>query len=102
MAKKPTAAFRFQYIGDGAAQTGLEIISRKKGNPDDPDVLHPGDVVVVASPDEANYLRSLSNFMEAASPTSDKPTHRKKKAPAKKAAAKKKEEEVPADAGQTS
>lgn len=82
---KSKAAFRFQYIGDGAAQTGLEIISRKKGNPDDPDVLNPGDIVVVATPEEAAYLRSLSNFMEAASPTSEKPTHRRK-APAKKKA----------------
>ena len=82
MAAKKTPNWRFQYIGDGPASTGLVSITRHKGNPDEDGVLFPNDEVVVASVDEAVWLRSLSNFKEIQSPTSDKATH--KRAPAKK------------------
>ena len=79
---KHKPAWKFQYVGPGEVTTGLQKIERGGKEDDHPGVLIPGDVVVVADPDERDWLRSLTNFQEQESPTSDKPTHHR--APAKK------------------
>lgn len=80
---KSKVGWRFQYIGTEPAPINLlEPIHRKKGNPDEPDVMFPGDEVVVDDPRTADWLRGLTNFGEVRSPTSAKATH--KRAPAKK------------------
>ena len=88
---KARLAWKFQYVGPGDVTTGLDKIVRDGKPADDQGLLIPGDVVVVDDPDLRDYLRSLSNFQEQESPTSDQRTHKpapkKKKAPAKKAPA---------------
>ena len=80
---KEKVAWKFQYIGTDEVATGLEDITRKGKQVEDPEVLVPGDVVVVDDPDTRDWLRSLTNFQEQESPTDDKATHHKKP-PAKK------------------
>ena len=92
---KSKPAWKFQYIGPGDVTTGLDQIVRDGKKVDDGGVLVPGDVVVVADPDLRDYLRSLTNFQEQESPTSDKPTH--KRAPAKKPAHHAPKKKPPAD-----
>lgn len=99
MAKHKTA-WKFQYIGPGDVTTGLDKIVRDGKPADDQGVLIPGDVVVVDDPDLRDYLRSLTNFQEQESPTSDHRTHKAapKKPPAKKPAAASKKK-APASGG---
>ena len=78
MAAKSKPAWRFQYVGLEPAPLGLEPIVRKKGNPDEPEMIYPGDEVVVDDPRTADWLRGLTNFGEVRSPTAAKPTHRKR------------------------
>ena len=82
---KSKPAWKFQFIGPGDVTTGLDQIVRKGKPMDGHGVLEPGDVVIVDNPDERDWLRSLTNFQEQESPTSEKATH--KRAPAKKAPA---------------
>ena len=88
---KAKVSWRFKYVGATPASTGLdEIVRGKHGkhlNPEEPGVLYPNDEVVVGDSGVAEWLRSLTDFQEVNSPTTDKPTH-KKRAPAKKVPAK--------------
>ena len=79
---KAKPAFKFQYVGTGPVTTGLVNITRDGNAMKNDGSLEPGDIVVVNDVDTAVWLRSLTNFLEVDSPTSDKPTHKpKKKAP---------------------
>ena len=83
---KSKVAWKFQFVGTSPVQGLFDVI--RKGKPTDAEgVVLPNDIVVVGTVDEANWLRSLTDFKEVASPTTDKPSHKKRKAPAKKAPA---------------
>ena len=78
--------YRFKYVGATPSATGLVVIKKgRKSEADEAGMLYPNDEVVVDDPDVAGWLRSLTDFQEVASPTSDKATH-KRKAPKKPAA----------------
>ena len=100
MASKAQVNYRFQYIGDEPVESGLERVDGKPG-----DLLYPNDEVVVHDVGVAGWLRSLGNFREVSSPTSDKATHkaakpkRSRRKAAHKAAHKAEEAPKPAPEG---